>query len=226
MIIPRRSWRRASAVLVALSAALVPAAVQPAQAAPAPTVSSYRTLPEPPALSVARDELAGLTVSEPHSMDGYSREKFPHWIRQYGQCDTREVVLARDGQDVVQDDQCRAVSGTWTSPYDGKVFSDAKQLDIDHLVPLAASWRSGADTWTTDKRKAFANDLTHSQLVAVSAASNRAKADKGPDAWRPPLQSYWCTYSRAWTDIKYTYGLSTTEPEKAALNEMLDTCAQ
>ncbi|MFE4515558.1 hypothetical protein ACFRMQ_15360 [Kitasatospora sp. NPDC056783] len=41
----------------------------------------------------------------------------------------------------------------------------------------------GADTWTTDERRAFADDLTHSQLLAVSAASNRSKADKGPDLW-------------------------------------------
>ncbi|MGH3984563.1 MAG: hypothetical protein ACRDST_18225 [Pseudonocardiaceae bacterium] len=44
------------------------------------------------------------------------------------------------------------------------------------MVPLANAWRSGADTWDTAKRRAFANDLTNSQLIAVSAASNRAKA--------------------------------------------------
>ncbi|MGX4733221.1 HNH endonuclease family protein [Kitasatospora griseola] len=222
-------WRHTATALAALALALISAAAPAAAAAPpngaaTSPASQYRELPEPPPAEQARSELDELVVEAPHSMDGYTREKFPHWIRQYGTCDTREAVLARDGQDVVQDDQCRAVSGTWTSPYDGKVFTDAKALDIDHLVPLAASWRSGADTWTTDKRKQFANDLTHSQLVAVSAASNRAKADKGPDAWRPPLRSYWCTYSRAWTDIKHIYGLSVTEPEKSALTEMLDTC--
>ncbi|GAA1234195.1 hypothetical protein GCM10009665_25570 [Kitasatospora nipponensis] len=51
-------------------------------------------------------------------------------------------VLQRDGQDVVTDNQCRAVSGTWTSPYDGKVFTSAGQLDVDHMVPLANAWRS------------------------------------------------------------------------------------
>ncbi|MFD7164864.1 hypothetical protein [Streptomyces violascens] len=28
-------------------------------------------------------------------MTGYSRAKFPHWAGQYGECDTREVVLQR-----------------------------------------------------------------------------------------------------------------------------------
>ncbi len=78
-------------------------------------------------------------------MAGYSRAKFPHWIKQHGECDTREVVLARDGQDVKQDEKCRAVSGTWLSEYDGKELTAAGQVDIDHVVPLANAWRSGAD---------------------------------------------------------------------------------
>ncbi|MFE7531513.1 HNH endonuclease family protein [Kitasatospora sp. NPDC057542] len=227
MIITAR-WRRSATVLAALAALFLPAAAPATAETTAPatsTVSARRDLPEPPPVDVARAELNELTVEAPHSMGGYSRERFPHWIKISGECDTRETVLARDGQDVVQNDKCQAVAGTWVSPYDGKTFTDAKALDIDHLVPLAASWRSGADTWTTDKRRAFANDLEHSQLLAVSAASNRAKADKGPDAWRPPSTAYWCTYSRAWTHIKNLYGLSTTQAEKAALVEMLDTCA-
>ena len=31
----------------------------------------------------------------------------------------RHLVLARDGEDVTVDDRCRAVAGTWFSPYDG-----------------------------------------------------------------------------------------------------------
>jgi hypothetical protein len=41
--------------------------------------------------------------------------KFPHWAGQANFCDTREVVLERDGQDVQRDEQCRAVEGTWYS---------------------------------------------------------------------------------------------------------------
>ncbi|MFF1909484.1 DUF1524 domain-containing protein [Kitasatospora sp. NPDC058218] len=220
-------WRRSATVLAALAAVLLPVAAPAAALTAAPAtnpVAARRELPEPPPADVVRAELDELTVEAPHSMEGYSRERFPHWIKIAGECDTRETVLARDGQDVVQDELCRAVAGTWTSLYDNKTFTDAKQLDIDHVVPLAAAWRSGADTWATAKRKAFANDLTHSQLIAVSAASNRSKGDKTPDAWRPPAVGYWCTYSRAWTDTKHVYGLSVTDAEKTTLNTMLDTC--
>lgn len=101
-----------------------------------------------------------------------------HWASQGESCDSRETVLERDGTDVTRDDEFRAVSGRWVSVYDGKTFTDASDLDIDHVVPLANGWRSGANTWTQEERKAFANDLTHPQLLAVSAASNRSKGDQ------------------------------------------------
>ncbi|WP_422070632.1 HNH endonuclease family protein [Streptomyces orinoci] len=131
-----------------------------------------------------------LPVAAPRPMTGYSRAKFPHWAIQHGTCDTRETVLARAGQDVKQDAKCRAVSGHWHSPYDNLTLTSASQVDIDHLVPLANAWRSGADQWTTATRKAFANDLNQPQLLAVSAASNRAKGDQSPDQWMPKNHDY------------------------------------
>ncbi|GAA2469464.1 HNH endonuclease family protein [Streptomyces mauvecolor] len=217
----------AAIALVGLSAVLAPAA--PASAtAPAVTAQSSpalrRALPEPPPADVARGELGDLNVEAPHAMTGYTRAKFPHWAMQYGQCDTREVVLQREGKNVVQDDKCRAVSGTWYSEYDGKTLTASGQVDVDHMVPLAGGWRADADLWDTAKRKAFANDLVHSQLIAVSAASNRSKGDQTPDLWKPPLKSYWCAYSRAWIDVKHVYQRNVTEADKTALDEMLDTC--
>ncbi len=139
-------WRRGATVLAALATVLLPTSV-PAAATTTPVpaagaVSAHRDVPEPPPADVVRAELDDLVVEAPHSMDGYSRERFPHWVKISGECDTRETVLARDGAGVVQDELCRAVTGTWVSLYDDKVFTDAKALDIDHVVPLAAAWRS------------------------------------------------------------------------------------
>ncbi|MFE4492439.1 DUF1524 domain-containing protein [Streptomyces niveus] len=221
-----RVWRRVATTVLALSVALLPVAASPASGATLQaSQSSYRALPEPPPTEVARTELASLNVAAPHAMSGYSRAKFPHWSAQGSRCDTREVVLRRDGQNVVSDDQCRAVQGLWYSEYDGKTATTSKEVDVDHMVPLAAAWRAGADKWDTSQRKTFANDLEHSQLIAVSASSNRAKGDQTPDLWKPPLKSYWCTYSRAWIDVKHVYDLNVTEAEKNTLHEMLDTCA-
>lgn len=175
--------------------------------------------------AVARTQLAALKVAPVGTMAGYSRAKFTHWAEQGSKCDTRETVLRRDGAGVTQDAECRAVSGTWKSLYDGVVVTEAAKMDIDHMVPLAEGWRSGAAGWDAARRKAFANDLTHPQLLAVTASSNRSKGDQSPDLWQPPERSSWCQYGRAWTTVKSAYDLTVTEPEKKMLTTMLDTCA-
>ncbi|KOU25418.1 hypothetical protein ADK52_12510 [Streptomyces sp. WM6372] len=176
-------------------------------------------------VQAARTQLAALKVAPPGTMAGYSRAKFTHWAEQGNKCDTREVVLKRDGKDVAQDAECKAVSGTWKSLYDGVVVTEASKMDIDHIVPLAEGWRSGAAGWDAARRKAFANDLTHPQLLSVTAATNRSKGDQSPDLWQPPDKASWCQYGRAWTTVKSTYGLTVTEPEKKMLTTMLDSCA-
>ncbi|GAA0319628.1 hypothetical protein GCM10010302_68550 [Streptomyces polychromogenes] len=187
--------------------------------------ASGDVLPGMVGAAVARTQLAALTTGKPGTMAGYSRDKFTHWAEQGDKCDTREVVLQRDGRGVTRDAECRAVSGSWKSLYDGAVVNEASKLDIDHMVPLAEAWRSGAAAWDAAKRKAFANDLTRPQLLAVSAASNRSKGDQSPDLWQPPDKSSWCQYGRAWTTVKSHYGLTVTDAERAMLTTMIDTCA-
>jgi hypothetical protein len=89
-------------------------------------------------------------------------------------------VLIRDGRNVKVDKQCRPTSGRWRSIYDGRINRRAGLIDIDHVVPLAEAWRSGAAAWNADQRDRFANDLVDPQLIAVRAASNRSKGDQDP----------------------------------------------
>jgi hypothetical protein len=165
-----------------------------------------------------------LSVSTAASMAGYSREKFTHWISQGAGCDTRDVVLKRDGKNVEATADCKITKGNWYSPYDDKNLTDPQALDIDHMVPLAAGWRSGAAKWTDEQRKQFANDLTRPQLFAVSLQSNRSKGDQDPSTWKPPNHAYWCTYASNWITVKAYYKLTVTAAEKTALADMLTTC--
>lgn len=172
----------------------------------------------------ARAQLAGLAVGTWASMSGYSRAKFPHWSSQGGGCDTRDVVLKRDGESVLTDAKCKITRGTWFSVYDGKSVSDPQDLDVDHMVPLANAWRTGAKDWTDDKREQFANDLTNPQLLAVTLSTNRSKGDQDPANWKPPRHEYWCVYAQRWVAVKSYWKLSVTADEKAALTDMLGTC--
>ncbi len=172
----------------------------------------------------ARQQLATLTVAASRSMSGYSRTRFPHWIDQGGGCNTRDLVLKRDGQGVTATATCKITHGTWSSPYDGLTYTDPQKLDIDHMVPLANAWRSGADSWTDAKRQDFANDLTRPQLLAVSLTQNRAKGDQDPAQWKPPNHGFWCQYAEDWVAVKHFWALSVTAAEKTALTDMLGTC--
>ncbi|CAM3434966.1 HNH endonuclease family protein [Kibdelosporangium persicum] len=187
-------------------------------------VVASATPPGIPSATTARSQLNALTVAPDGTMTGYSRDLFPHWTTVSGSCNTREQVLKRDGTNVVVDSSCAATSGGWYSPYDGATWSAASDVDIDHIIPLANAWRTGARSWTTSKRQQFANDLSGPQLIAVTDDVNQAKGDKSPDAWKPPLTSYWCTYARMWIGSKYKWTLTVNSAEKSALNSMLDRC--
>ncbi|TFK68898.1 hypothetical protein BDN72DRAFT_643926 [Pluteus cervinus] len=183
-----------------------------------------RALPEPADAATARAYLAALTVAVDLNSPAYDRDLFPTWITISGKCNTRETVLIREGVDVVTDSECRATSGQWVSPYDGVPTTLASDLDIDHLVPLKEAWVSGARSWTTAQRQAFANDVTRPQLVAVTDNLNSSKGDKDVAHWIPPLSSYVCTYVRAWVTVKYYYSLTVDTAEKDALTNYLANC--
>ncbi|MET4926970.1 HNH endonuclease family protein [Streptomyces sp. PSRA5] len=202
----------ASAALVSATALLV--APTPAQASP----------PTPIAASTARTYLGQLTVRAEGSTSGYSRDLFPHWITQSGACDTRETVLKRDGSSVVTNSSCAATSGSWYSEYDGATWSAASDVDIDHMVPLAEAWTSGASGWSTAQRQTFANDLGNPQLIAVTDNVNQSKSDRDPAEWLPPRAAYHCMYARMWVDVKHAYNLTVDSAEKSALQGVLNGC--
>lgn len=180
--------------------------------------------PTPPDAATSAAHLGELTVSAPLPGDDYDRDLFPHWSDQGDSCNTREVVLKRDGTDVQTGSDCYPTSGSWYSVYDGETTSLPSDIDIDHMVPLKNAWISGAANWSTAQREAFANDLTHPQLIAVSDNSNQEKSDQDPSEWKPQRTEEWCIYSRYWIEVKYVYELTITDAEKAALTDMLGSC--
>jgi hypothetical protein len=206
---------RAVAALLALTVAAGCDPVPPADDSPGSSTAGDA--------SQAEAQLDALTVAKSRSMRGYSRAKFPHWRSAGSNCDVRDTVLKRDGTGV-RLSGCNVVDGTWISAYDGDRIVDPIKVDIDHMVPLANAWRSGADSWTTKQREDFANDLDDPQLIAVSASSNRSKGDQDPSTWKPELTKSWCRYAQDWITVKSRWKLTVTTAEKAALTDMLGKC--
>ncbi|MGV9277755.1 HNH endonuclease family protein [Streptomyces griseosporeus] len=211
-------FARTAATTAAAAALLIPAtahAAAPAGRDPGQSI----TLP-------VGEALAQLPVSE-EDRSGYQRGAFKHWVdADKDGCNTRAEVLKAEA--VVAPEQgprCKLTGGEWYSPYDDRYIEGPGGLDIDHLVPLAEAWDSGASQWSAEDRQAYANDLGDDRaLIAVSAASNRSKADQDPTTWLPPAEGYRCQYVTDWVADKTRWGLSIDPSEQAALSDVLSSC--
>ncbi|MFD5140712.1 GAF domain-containing protein [Streptomyces sp. NPDC058378] len=105
--------------------------------------------------------------------------------------------------------------------YDEVEVTDAKKLDIDHVVPLAEAWDS---EWAAGRREQYADDLgSERSLVAVTAKSNRPRATRTPQ-WLPPAAAAQCTYASDWVATKLRWKLTIDMKEQAALEKLAGSC--
>jgi hypothetical protein len=163
------------------------------------------------------------------SRDGYTRDAFKHWnagLDPADGCNTRnEVLLDEAVEPPTVGPGCRLTGGRWWSYYDATWVTSASGLDIDHMVPLAEAWDSGASAWTPARREAYANDQgTETSLIAVTARSNRSKADQDPAQWLPPAADAHCRYIAEWVGTKLRWNLTADDAELAALSEAAVAC--
>ena len=153
------------------------------------------------------------------SRTGYVRTKFKHWTGAGNGCDSRKAVIISEAvKKPVVEKGCVIKGGEWLSIYDNVVVTEAGKLDVDHFVPLAEAWDSGASAWTPEKREMYANDQTDPRhLIAVTGASNRSKSDRDPAEWMPTNKAYTCSYVANWVSVKVRWSLTIDAKEKAAL---------
>jgi len=157
---------------------------------------------------------------------GYDRDKFNLWVDADGDgCDTREEVLiaeAREGPQI--DPGCDIGAGLWFSYYDRRFWRDPSDLDIDHLVPLAEAWDSGARKWNAKTRERYANDLGDPRpLVAVTDNVNQSKGDQDPADWMPTFNQ--CRYVKQWVADKIRWHLTVDDGEKSFLRGRAANCS-
>lgn len=194
------------------------------------STSTSRTSPSTTSTTTAvGTTLLPLAIVDAPAAPHYDRAEFGNWNDPDGDCqNTRaELLITRSAAPVTftTASDCTVATGSWTDPWSGLTSTVAHDFDIDHTVPLANAWRSGAWQWNRAQRVTYANDLGDADhLVTVIASENRSKGDDGPEAWRPAEQASWCKYATVWDHIKAKWRLSATTAEWAALKEMAATC--
>jgi hypothetical protein len=123
---------------------------------------------------------------------------------------------------------CVVIAGTLPAdPYTGRRIdfrkTDAAEVQIDHLYPLARAWDMGAAHWPLQRRVDFANDQT-ANLLAVDGRANASKNDDGPGEWMPLNRSYRCTYVLRYLQVARKYTLPVTVADRDTARTISRTC--
>lgn len=163
--------------------------------------------------------LARLVTKAEH-VGGYQRALFGGWIDADGDGFTTraEVLISESKVAVTWNTRHTILTGRWYSLYDARTWTKASDVDIDHVVPLAEAWRSGAWSWSSSRRIAYANDLGAGwTLRAVTDNVNQAKGDGDPTTWMPPYAPATCRYLADWVSIKIRWKLSVNTTERSSI---------
>jgi hypothetical protein len=130
-------------------------------------------------VKMAKERLSNLDTRSASTMTGYSRARFGEaWFDvDLNGCSTRNDTLARDLREVEfkAGDHCFVTKGTLRDPYTNTTINFVQgpatsgKVQIDHVVALAAAWRTGAKPWTAGRRLFYAND----DLVLLGSTGRR-----------------------------------------------------
>jgi hypothetical protein len=177
---------------------------------------------------LAIDGLAKLAIKGRAPKTDYSRDQFGSSWLVSGGCDTRNIILNRDLNDVTVNEKCEVMSGILNDPYTGKTIlfkrgSDTSgAIQIDHVVALSDAWQKGAQQFTSKQRTALANDPL--ELLAVDGPANMQKSDGDAATWLPSNKPFRCEYVARQIAVKQKYSLWVNQAEHDAIANILDKC--
>ncbi len=166
---------------------------------------------------------------KPVSPEPYNRKQhFGVWVNDPHDTtcfNTRAKTLIRDSKVPVTfkpHNRCLVDTGLWEDPYTGGTRTSAREIQIDHVVPLKNAFISGAWTWSAKKRCLYANFMANNfHLMAVDGFENMSKGDSAPDQYIPANRRYVCQYLQEWLKIKLIWKLEMTQSEAEAIKNNL-----
>lgn len=173
-------------------------------------------------------QLDALAIKGRAPKTGYTRAQFGDgWAITDG-CDMRNIILARDLDDVRLNDRCQVETGGLNDPYTGRQIQFTRGattsgiIQIDHVVALSNAWQTGAQLLSDTERQQFANDPL--ELLAVDGTANQQKSDGDAATWLPKNTAFRCVYVSRQIAVKTKYHLWVTQAEKTAMERVLSKC--
>ncbi len=216
--------RRLTIVGLALAALTAWLFLNPANHQPLPAQAET---PENPDF-LATTILEKLEVANHYKEVKYNREEhfYKSWATING-CDMRNTILQRDLTETVLN-ECVVESGILHDPYTGSTIhfkrgpGTSSAVQIDHVIALSNAWATGAHRLEKQERHALSQDPLN--LIAADGPANMQKSDQDASTWLPPNKLFQCQYVARQISVKHKYTLWITEPEKQAMQNVLQTC--
>lgn len=197
-------------------------------ATPAVIEQTHQVAKTPPTIQAtgsAAGALEELAVKGRAPKTDYSRSQYGSGWATVNGCDTRNIILHRDLQNPVLDEECRVISGVLHDTYTGTVINFVKgssDVQIDHVVALSNAWQTGAQVLTRQQRIQLANDPL--EVIAVQGEANQIKSDGDAATWLPSNKPFRCEYIARQIAVKQKYSLWVTPAEKQAMTDVLSGC--
>ncbi len=179
--------------------------------------------------SPVAEVLSHLAVKGRAPKTGYERALFSAGWASYGTCDMRNVILARDLEQIAfVPGTCKVNSGVLNDSYTNTIIhfvrgpDTSDDVQIDHVVALSDAWQKGAQQLTPLERYALANDPLN--LLATDGKANQNKGDSDAASWLPPNKAFRCAYVARQVAVKSKYNLWVTVAEYQAMARVIVTC--
>ena len=125
----------------------------------------------------------------------YDHDSFSGWSDTDHDCqNTRHELLHKLSTAVIRLSQntCWVLRGRWFDSYNGQIFFDSRELEIDHLLTRKYNCYLRLYKWIRAKRVSFSNDPVN--LFTVKKSVNCQKSADGPAEWLPPNVNFRCEY--------------------------------
>lgn len=110
-----------------------------------------------------------------------------------------------------------STSFEYIDPYSNKNIEKKSLIDRDHIIPIGYVNQHGGASWSAEKKRDYAFDVTVS--VDVHRTLNRTKGDKGPAKWMTPANQE--SYCYTWLVIANKYDISISQEDYNVIAETL-----
>ncbi len=153
--------------------------------------------------------------SDAKPLPAYVRSDWGDWADDDKDClNTRHEILKDRSLISVEmnaKNNCLVAKGQWIDFYSGEEITSARDIDIDHVVPVKIAHELSHGQWPRERRKAFYND--YENLVVTSLKYNREKGANDITMWQPANKAGACRQMQVWMKIKKKYDLMISKEE-------------